>query len=275
MNAVDLEAQYNNRDRVPEHPEIFARWNRDAATYRASARAEIGVPYGSGARQIYDLFTVPGGSSRPLIVFIHGGYWRSLDPGTFSHLANGLNQRGYDVAMPGYDLCPQVSIATIIRQQQQAIVSLYHRFHRPIVATGHSAGGHLAACLLATDWSSIDPSLPTAPVKAAYAISGVFDLAPLIGVSMSADLRLTEASARDGSPVFWKAPAGLPLDAVVGGDESEEFLRQSRLIADVWGERGAPTRFGAVPATNHFTVLDPLAMAQSNMTARIAQLAAA
>ncbi len=274
MNA-ELEALFDNRARVPDHPAIFERWAKAAAAYRAAARTELGVPYGPTVRQYYDLFAVPGGAARPLVVFIHGGYWRSLDPRMFSHMAAGLNGRGYDVALTGYDLCPQVSIPDIIGQQRRALGALWRRFGRRMVVVGHSAGGHLAACMLATDWPEIDRDLPPAMVGAAYAISGLFDLTPLLDVSMNQDLRLDPETARAVSPQVWPAPAGLAMDAAVGGIESQAFLDQTAAILDVWRRAGVAMRGGPVPGADHFTVIDPLSDPSSLMTARVAALARA
>jgi len=276
--AIDYEAEYNNRARVPEHPQIFARWARDAAAFRdeaaAERRAELAIPYGATARQTIDLFAPAGGGAAPLALFIHGGYWRSLEPSMFSHLARGLNERGVAVAVGGYDLAPQVRIADIIAEMRQACLYLWRRFGRRILAFGHSAGGHLAACLLATDWKAVAPDLPVDLVPAAYSISGLFDLAPLIGVTMNQDLRLDAEDARRVSPLFWPAPAGRTFDAVVGALESSEFLRQSRSIADAWGKSGVLTRYEAVAQANHFTILDALTDGQSAMVLRLAALAA-
>jgi arylformamidase len=182
----------------------------------------------------------------------------------------GLN--GHGVAVAGYDLCPQARIADIIGQTRQACLYLWRRFGRRITVCGHSAGGHLAACLLATDWKAVAPDMPADLVPAAYSISGLFDLAPLVGVSINQDLRLDPEEARRVSPLYWPAPAGRTFDAVVGALESSEFLRQSRIIADGWGKSGVVTRYEAVPQTNHFTVLNALADPQSAMVARLVAL---
>ncbi len=220
---LDYEAEYNNRARVPEHAEIFARWTREAQAFRAEAsaerRAELGLGYGTGPRQIIDLFAPAGGTQAPLAMFVHGGYWRSLEPQMFSHMARGLNARGVCVAVAGYDLCPQVRITDIVGQIRQASVYLWHRFGRRVLVSGHSAGGHLAACMLATDWKALAPDAPADLVACAYSLSGVFDLAPLRHVSMNADLRLDEAEAQAMSPLAWPVAPGRVLDAVVGGDE--------------------------------------------------------
>ena len=275
--SVDYEAEYNIRARVPEHPQIFAAWEREAAAYRgettATRRAELGIRYGSTARQTIDLFLPLDGGTAPLALFIHGGYWRSFDPSFFSHSARGLNGRGVAVAVAGYDLAPQVRIADIVDQMRQACLYLWRRFGRRVLVFGHSAGGHLAACMLATDWKAVAPAAPTDLVAAAYSISGLFDLGPLVGTAMNADLRLDAEEARRVSPLFWPAPVGRPFDAVVGGLESSEFLRQSRVIAETWGKAGVTTRYEAVPGTNHFTVIGALTDPHSAMVERLAALA--
>jgi arylformamidase len=277
MAAIDYEAEYNNRARVPEHPEIFARWSRDAAAFRAAHAddAELGLRYGSGTREIVDLFWPASGSAAPIALFIHGGYWRSLDPSAFSHLAAGANAHGVAFAAIGYDLCPQVTIAQIVEEVRAAAIFLHRRHGRKMLASGHSAGGHLTACLLATDWQRYAPDLPADLIPAGLSISGLFDLAPLMQTGMNADLRIDQDALPNISPLFWKVEPGRVLDAWVGGDESSEFLRQSREIADVWKRNGVTTRYQPVAGTNHFTVLDALADPQSAMTRRLAELAAA
>ena len=268
---VDYETEYNNRARVPENPAIIAGWSRDAKAYREAHQARHKViAYGAGERNRIDLFS--GDGAGPIVVFIHGGYWQALDGSFFSHLAGGLNAHGIDVAVPSYDLCPTVSITEIIAEIRTASRELA-RLGRPLVVSGHSAGGHLAASMLATDWRALEASLPEALVTAAYAISGLFDLRPLVGTSINTALRLDEASARAASPMFWKSPTRGTLDAVVGANESAEYFRQSRTIADVWDAAGIATRFGTIPDANHFTVVAPLADPNSPMTLRLKQLA--
>ena len=227
---ADYETEYNNRARVPEHPAIIAGWAHDAAAYREAASCELGVSYGPSARQYYDLFRPTDMAARALAVFFHGGYWQALDPSFFSHMARGLNQRGVAVAVVGYNLCPVVTIADIIGETRYACAMLHQRFGLPLVCYGHSAGGHLAACMLATE---------------------------------------------SQSPFFWPAPSRLSCDAVVGGEESEEYLRQSRRLVDVWGLEGVITRYEEIPGANHFTAIAPLADPASAMTARIAALCGA
>jgi arylformamidase len=266
---IDYEAEYNNRARVPEHPALIAGWARDAQAWRKSQSFHT-IAYGPGARNTIDVF--PSRGEGAMVVFIHGGYWQALDGSFFSHLAAGLNAHGISVAIPSYDLCPQVSIDDIIAQMRMAARALAP-LSRRLVVSGHSAGGHLAACLIATDWQSIDTALPQDLVKAAYAISGLFDLGPLVKTSINNALGLDEAAARRASPVFWQPPAHGTLDAVVGGDESAEYFRQSRMIVDAWGQAGIETRFAELPGANHFTAIAPLADPNSPMTQRLLELA--
>jgi arylformamidase len=269
MTAVDYEAEYNNRARVPEHPVLMAGWTKDAAAYREQ-HAPRRIVYGPGSRHTIDLFA--GDGKGTIVVFIHGGYWQALDGSSFSHCARGLNAHGIDVAVPSYDLCPVVTVDDIISQMRSATRELA-KFGRPLVISGHSAGGHLAACLLATDWTALDPALPKNLVPAAYAISGLFELEPLVATSINNALRLDRAAAKAASPLLWKPPVGASLDAVVGGNESAEYLRQSRTIAEAWGKAGVATRFCTVADANHFTAIAPLADPASAMVARLKQLA--
>ena len=159
----------------------------------------------------------------PLALFIHGGWWRSLEPSLFSQLAAGPNAHGVTVAIAGYDLCPTRTIADIIEQMRAACLYLWRARRQRVFVYGHSAGGHLAACMVAQDWKAFASDAPADLVPAAYAISGVFDLAPLVHVSQNVDLRLDDAEARRVSPLFWDVPAGRKLDAVVGGIEFERI----------------------------------------------------
>jgi arylformamidase len=267
--GVDYEVEYNNRARVPENPSIIAGWAQDAAAWRARHAPRV-IRYGPGERNGIDLF--PGGHEGPIVVFIHGGYWQALDGSFFSHLAGGLNAHGISVAIPNYDLCPGVTVDAIIGQMRMATRELA-RLGQSLVMTGHSAGGHLAACMLATDWPAYDASLPADLVIAAYAISGLFDLAPLVGTSINTALHLDGVTARAASPLFWPAPLRRSLDAVVGENESAEYFRQSRTIVERWSAAGLATRFDVVPSANHFTAIAPLADPESAMTLRLKQLA--
>jgi arylformamidase len=277
VTAIDYEVEYNNRARVPEYEEIFARWARDGENYRAEAlkagRAQLGLSYGDTPRQSIDLFLPDAGEKAPLALFIHGGWWRSLDASMFSQMARGPNAHGVMVAVAGYDLCPNVTVGDIVEQMRRACLFLWQRFNRRFFVYGHSAGGHLAAAMLATDWAALYPKVPADLVPAGYSVSGVFDLAPLVGISVNQDLRLTAEVARKLSPLFWPVKSGRVFDAAAGGLESDEFKRQSQTVAQTWRQSGVETRYEEVAGTNHFTVIDRFADPQSAMTARAAELA--
>jgi arylformamidase len=252
----------------------MAGWVRDAKAYRKAHPPKV-LHYGTGKRHTIDLFVADPDKLIPdaaIVVFIHGGSWQALDPSWFSHLATGLNAHGISVALPSYDLCPDVTVAEIIVQMRDACRTLAAAAPR-LVVSGHSAGGHLAACLLATDWPAYDPALPVDLVQSAFSISGLFDLGPLVPTSINAALKLDEAQARAVSPIMWAAPTHGSLDAVVGSNESAEYLRQSRDIVARWAEAGIATHFDVVPDANHFTAIAPMANPASPMVARLKALA--
>lgn len=274
MNS-EIEIQYNNRARIAETPKILRQWSEDAASYRTNAldagRAELNLSYGSGKRHVVDMFWPEQDRSDHLAVFIHGGYWQLFEPALFSHLARGPNERCIPFALMGYDLCPTVGLAEIIAQTKAACVFLWRHYKRRLVLMGHSAGGHLTAAMLATDWAAEgidDPHF----IAAGLSISGVFELSPLIETSMNGKLRIDADSARALSPIYWQPHPAAEIDAWVGGAESEEFLRQSREFVKVWNSRGARARFETEVGANHFTIIEALTNPHSRMVDRVAEL---
>lgn len=263
---VDWEAQYNNRALVPDHPDVMRRWRETAEVARA-AHPPLEIAYGRGPREVMDLFDA--GPGTPIAVFLHGGYWQALDRSWFSGIAPALLAHGVSLAIPSYDLCPDVRLGTILRQVRVAVETVRERTGVRPVVFGHSAGGHMAACMLSEGRAS-----------AAVAISGVFDLAPLIPTSLNKALDLDDREAAALSPIHWpvpngSTPGGTVLDCIVGADESAEFLRQSRMMANHWGGQGVDTRYEALSGLNHFTVLDPLFDPQCGMVKRLTGLARA
>lgn len=261
---IDLEAEYNNRARVPDHQAVMLRWRAAAEAARA-AHPPLEIAYGPGEREVIDLFEAA--PDAPVAVFLHGGYWQALDRSWFSGLAPALLAHGVSLAIPSYGLAPAVRLGHILRQVRAATDAIRARTGVRPVVFGHSAGGHMAACMLSE-----------ARASAAVAISGVFDLAPLIPTSLNVALRLDDAEAAALSPIHWPVPngttpGGTVLDCVVGADESPEFLRQSRMMAELWGAQGVDTRCEPLPGLNHFTVLDPLFDADRPLVHRIVALA--
>jgi len=268
---MDLTTEYDNRARVPEFAEILDQWKIDADHYRVAVNGELDLAYGDHERQKTDLFGFNKDDKKPLIIFIHGGYWQMLGRETFSHMASGLNAHGFGVLIPSYQLCPAVSIKDIITDMQLLCVWAARKFNRNLVVTGHSAGGHLAAAMLATDWTQYD--LPQNVITTGMGISGLYDLRPLIPTPPNDALQLTEETARQTSPLLWPTPVGKRFEAWAGGDESPEFLRQSDTIAACWSGGGALTSSVKVSNKNHFTVINELTDANSNMTRAIINLA--
>jgi arylformamidase len=256
-----LDTQYNNRALVPEHERIFERWREASALTRERSSRRLDLRYGPGPLQTLDLFT-SAHDKAPVLLFIHGGYWRAFDKSEQSFLAASFVSDGAMVVMPNYDLCPAVTIETIALQMVQAVgwtvrhAALYGGDPRRIVVMGHSAGAHLAAMLLSCDWRAA--GLPAQAVRSALGISGLYDLAPIARTPfLQGDLRLTPASVRKLSPALFPRPKGR-FAAVVGADESDEFGRQTQLIREAWGAKAVPV-CEEVAGANHFTVLHELA----------------
>ena len=272
--VLDYEAEYNNRRRVPEHVEIMERWQMLSAAYRLASTPENDRPYGGKERQRYDLFVANSGSA-PLVVYIHGGYWQRGDRKDYSFVARELNAAGVTVAIPSYSLCPKVSVMEIGDEIQACLAALWKKLGRRPTVIGHSAGGHLTAEMMARSWGSF-PGVPADLVRCGYAISGLFDLAPLIGTSLNEALHLSKGTARAASPLFRPpSPKGRRLVAAVGGDESGEFLRQSRDLAEGWSKVGIDATCEVIAGTNHFTVVDELIRPGSPMLKGIVALAQA
>ena len=254
------DAQYNNRARIPEHPAILQHWaDSSAAAYRRLGGV-LDVAYGGDPSERLDLFPAARPNA-PVLLYIHGGYWRALDKSDQAFVAPPFVDAGAMVALANYALCPAVSVEHIVLQMVRALAWLFGNAARyggdpqRIVVAGHSAGGHLAAMLLACDWPAVAPGLPADLPKSALSLSGVFDLEPLRHAPFLApDIGLTQRSARRLSPAHMPPPRGA-LVSVVGGDESEEFLRQQALIQSAWG---AQVRAEVVPGRNHMNVLHEL-----------------
>lgn len=234
------------------------RWEQAAANFRQSlgARAEIGLRYGDSPRQVFDFFNAEG-VSRGTLIFVHGGYWKAFDRSTWSHLAAGAIAAGWSVAMPGYDLCPDVRISQITRQIAAAVTRIADRTFEPIVLAGHSAGGHLVSRML-------DPLVLAEPVRARIArvapISPVTQLVPLLETSMNDVLGLDAAEAEAESITSMNPPKGAEVKIWVGAEERPVFLQDAQAQARAWGARQV-----VVPQKHHFDVIEALEDPRSDM----------
>ena len=220
-----LNVQYDNRARVPDHGRIFERWARDSAIARERSSRRLDIAYGSSPAETLDLFPSPRADA-PVLVFVHGGWWRAFDKRDHSFIAPPFTREGAMVVVPNYSLAPSVTVDTIALQLTRALAwvrrhaALYGGNPERIVVAGHSAGGHLTAMLLSCRWKAVGADLPDRLVSGGVSISGVFDLEPLRQTPLlKADLRLDTAAVRRLSPALFPAPPG-PLYAIVGALES-------------------------------------------------------
>jgi arylformamidase len=266
-----LARAYNNRELVPDHGRYFARWAESSARARSTMTCHLDLRYGDMPGETLDLFTARKGDGSCLM-FIHGGYWRAMDKKDHSFLAPSWVDAGVSLAVVNYDLCPRVSIEQIVQQMLRASRWLwlhaedYGMDQDRLYVGGHSAGGHLTAMLMCALYPVLDRALPRDLWKGGLAISGVYDLRPLIQVDfLQQDLRLDEASARKASPAFMSPATRAPVMTCVGGDESSEFLRQNALIGERW--RAAFAGDIPMPGRHHFSVLDALAEQDSALFA--------
>ena len=279
-----LDRMYNNRALVPDHGDYFSRWAEQSARVRRSQPCTLDIAYGASPGEKLDVFPAAraaAAAGAPVLVFIHGGYWRSLDKSEHSFLAPAFTDAGTCVVMPNYDLCPAVTIPGIALQMVAALDWTWRNIARfggdpaRITVVGHSAGGHLAAMLLACAWQKHAPDLPADLVKNALSVSGLYELESLMHTPFLKDsLRLTPQQVAQASPAWFPAPPRGVLYTVAGADESEEFLRHNALIEQAWGPRAVPVR-EALLGLNHFSIVQALVQPGHRLQQLALQLLAA
>lgn len=260
-----LDQQINLRARTPEHVEFFARWAEESRRTRAASACRLDLPYGDQPMQTLDFFPA-GGSDAPLVAFIHGGYWQSLDKGDFSYLAPAFADAGIAFASINYALAPAARIPQMVEEIEQALVWLYENaedlgFDREgIVVAGHSAGGHLAASAAVSDWSRHD--LPRDLLRGVCVVSGLYQLEPIRLSYQQAVLQLDEAAVAGCSPHGLLAgltpEAAPPVLLAVGEEEPEEFRDQQAEFLEAWRDRGLAGAAVPLPGRHHFSAVDAL-----------------
>ena len=264
-----LDDQYNNRKRVPNFETILDRWAADSAAVRAAGSSRLDIEYGPSERERLDIF--PADADGPVLVFIHGGYWRSLDKDAHSFLAPAVNASGADLVTIGYPLAPQATMDEIVAAVGRSFAWLWregaeHGLDRDrIFVSGHSAGGHLTASMMSEDWPARDPSLPADLIKGGCAISGLYDLEPIRLTFLNEDIRLDAEMARRQSPIHRVPERAVPLILVVGESESTEFHRQQRDYAAAWAGAGHGVTDIIAPGADHFSVLDSMTDSESSL----------
>lgn len=255
---------YNNTDMVADSAAQIVARNAASAAFRTAHAGHLDLAYGEGEREKWDLFPASDAGA-PCLVFIHGGYWQRNRREDFAILAQGARAMGWSAALPGYSLAPDASLTTITWQISRALDWLVaegpkHGIIGPIVVSGWSAGGHLAA--LAAEHPA---------VTAAVAMSGIYELAPIRDTYLDEKLRLTDAEIADLSPIR-RPVVQKPMAVVYGGAELPELRRQSRVFHRIRAEAQAPGPLIPIPGADHFRVLESLWQADGVLTRAAAEL---
>ncbi|MRD46659.1 alpha/beta hydrolase fold domain-containing protein [Caenimonas koreensis DSM 17982] len=271
------DAMYNNRALVPEYPEHFRRWASASADAMRSLDRELDVRYGGGQNEHLDIFH-GGDRDAPVLIFIHGGYWRALDKRDHLFVAPPFVKQGVCVVIPNYALAPAVTVPQIVMQMVHAVAWTWRHIARyggdpnRITVAGHSAGGHLAAMMMACLWRVYGRDLAGDVVKGAIAVSGLHDLDPIMRAPfLQSTLHLTREQVRKASPALLPPPASGKLITVCGADESLEYHRQNQLIRTAWGDDRVPV-CELLPNRNHFTALDALVEPEHRLHQQAMQL---
>ena len=270
----ELARRYNNGAAVPNWAEtLLPRWQKESLRVRDQSSAALDVPYGPLARNTLDVFTpngVPPASGWPALIFIHGGYWQRLSKDDWSVIAAPFVANGMAAVIVGYTLCPQTSIRGIAGEVEAAVSHVWKAAaelnlnREKLTLAGHSAGGHLTAWCMTVDWTA--HGLPATPFVSATAISGLFDLEPLVPIYLNDALKLTNEEALAMSPAYRERRVDCEFTAAVGGAELEEFPRQNQLLGAHWKN----VRAWEIPGLNHFTIIDELTREDSALFQRVA-----
>ena len=256
---AEFDAQYNPSLALPDPTAPGKHFVATAERARKDLPCTLNVPYGPTLDETLDIFPADQPNA-PVFVFIHGGYWRALSSKEFSGVALGLHAQGITTVVINYALCPRVTIDEIVRQTRAALawtlrnIQTYGGDPARVAIGGHSAGGHLTAMALQTEWAQ-DYGLPQDPFVAAIPFSGLFDIEPLRFSYLQPAIQLDDGIIRRNSPAFTVRPCKTPIWITWGGNESTEFARQAQIYHQAWQTAGNPSELRAVPGANHFTVI--------------------
>jgi arylformamidase len=274
MTAEQLEKQFNPRAAVPEHGPLIAWRMRRSEETRRKLRCELELRYGPNPLETLDVF--PGAPGGPVQLYIHGGYWRANDKADASAIAEPLVAKGATVVLINYDLCPKATVGQIVEEVRRAVAWTYRNIRRyggdpdRLFISGNSAGAHLCAMTLAHDWlGEGGEGLPADVIKGAAPITGIYDLEPVLHITVNADVRLTPAEAKRLSPMTQPPLRKLPLLVAVGGAETPEWIRQSKDYAAMCRAHGIDAEYLECPGENHFTMTNVLADPEHMLTRAI------
>jgi arylformamidase len=278
FDPAAMDRAYNPRPVVPDHQDYLARWTASSRAARLGEPCYLDIACGDAPGQNLDLF--PARAARgpaPLLVFIHGGYWRGLDKSDFSFVAPAFTRAGAAVAVINYRLVPKVTLEDLVRDVLMAVTwcylhgGQYGADPQRLVVAGHSAGGHLTAMMLACQWPRWHGALPANVVKGGLAVSGLYDLEPLMHAPfLNVDIGLTPERLPRLSPGWMPPATHAPLITAVGGAETEGFHYQNDFIAKAWS--AVRRRDVAMPGHNHFSICDALATPGTPLNAAALEL---
>lgn len=266
----ELDRDYDVENTVPDFMKYALEYEQFSAETREALNCEVGVFYGPTLMETVNIFPQKKGAKAPILIFIHGGFWRSLTADVFDFVAEGPVKTGYAVVNVTYALCPNVTIGEIVRQVRGAITWAVRNADSfggdpaRIYLAGHSAGAHLTAMALLTNWND-EYGLPSDVVKGAIAISGVYDLAPLACCFAQPSLRITGDDILNLSPIRRLQKSPIPLNIIWGNNETPALTAQSRNFAEEWrkmGNIGDSFEF----EDNHFSILDGFKTADGALT---------
>lgn len=268
-----LDAQYFLRPLVPDFQEYFDRYAAESATAREVLGGHIDILYGEQPGEKLDVFAPAGGSGgAPVHVFIHGGYWQSMDKSDFNYVANGLTPRGAVTVVVNYTLAPEASLTEIVRQNRAALawtwrnIGEYGGDANNIHVSGHSAGGHLTAMMASTDWPAFGLGLPANLVKSGLCISGLFELEPVRLCYLNEVLGMDAAEAAANSPALLDPPVAVRQVITVGGEETDEFRRQSAHYAKLLQDRDTAVQSLQPAGLHHFSIVAQLGQPDGELT---------
>lgn len=258
-SQAQIDTQYNPSLVLPDASAPGRHYVAQAQRARAQLPCTLDVPYGPTVHETLDIFPAAQANA-PVFLFIHGGYWRALSSKEFSGVALGLQPLGITTVVINYALCPFVSIDEITRQARAAVAwTLRNIVHfggdpKRVAIGGHSAGAHLAAMCLQTDWAQ-DYGLPQDPLTSALLVSGLYDLEPLRYSYLQPQIQLDDGVIRRNSPAFSVRPCATPVWMAWGGAETPEFARQSSTLHAAWQAAGNHAELRALPGADHFTAI--------------------
>lgn len=270
-----LDAEYDNRAKVSDFAAYIDAYEKQSADARQLLACQLNVKYGQSDAETLDVFGVDLPANSPLHVFYHGGYWKALSKDEFSFVANGFAEHGIRTAVVNYALIPDVDMAELIRQCRAALAYLWRNAddlsidRNAIHISGHSAGGHIVGMMMATNWPAFEAMLPAQIISSGVSLSGLMDLEPISKCFLNDDLHLTDSDVEQFSPLGLTPSVSRPFSLLVGGDEGEEYHRQSASLVDAWAAQPIAPVMDSLPGHNHFSIINTFNDSQDSVTQRL------